>query len=155
MGWIMDEYSKFYGFSPAVVTGKPVDLFGSLGREEATGRGVMYVLEECLKESGKKLSDVTVAVQGFGNVGSNAARLIAEQGGKIVAVSDIGGAVANDDGLNIPELEAWVAQSGTVRGFGDANPIDNEAVLTSSADVLTASGRGGSAARCGRGAGCR
>ncbi len=136
MAWIMDEYSKFYGFSPAVVTGKPVELFGSLGREEATGRGVMYVLEEHLKQSGRQLSDITVAIQGFGNVGSNAARLIAEQGGKIVSIADIGGAISNDKGLDIPELIAWVEKTGTVKGFGDANPIDGEAVLTCNVDVL-------------------
>ena len=84
MAWIMDTYSKFYGFNPGVVTGKPVDLFGSLGREEATGRGVMYALEECLKREGSSLADVSVAIQGFGNVGSHAARLIAEQGGRIL-----------------------------------------------------------------------
>ena len=75
MGWIMDEYSKNYGFSPGVVTGKPIDLFGSLGREEATGRGVMYALEECLKQDGRKLPDVSVAIQGFGNVGLTVDRL--------------------------------------------------------------------------------
>ena len=117
MGWIMDEYSKYYGFSPGVVTGKPVDLFGSLGRDEATGRGVMYVLEECLQEAGRKLADVTVAIQGFGNVGSHAARLIAEQGAKIVAVSDISGGIANDQGIDMPALLDWVKQNGVVEGF--------------------------------------
>ena len=117
MSWIMDEYSKYYGFSPGVVTGKPVDLFGSLGREEATGRGVMYALEECLKESGRKLSDVTVAIQGFGNVGSHAARLIHQSGGKIVAVSDISGGIHNDTGLDIPALLDWVAEHRVVEGF--------------------------------------
>ena len=106
MGWIMDEYSRFNGFNPGVVTGKPVDLFGSLGREEATGRGVMYALEECLKRQGKALADVSVAVQGFGNVGSHASRLIAEQGGRIVAVSDISGGIANEQGLDIPAAAA-------------------------------------------------
>ena len=77
MGWIMDEYSKYNGFSPGVVTGKPLHLFGSPGREEATGRGVMLVLDEALKEAGKTFKDVTVALQGFGNVGSHSARLIA------------------------------------------------------------------------------
>lgn len=136
MGWIMDEYSKFYGFNPAVVTGKPVDLFGSLGREEATGRGVMYSLEEYLKNDGRKLRDVSVAIQGFGNVGSNAARLISEQGGRIVAVSDISGGIANDGGIDIPKLLDWVAQNKVVQGFPDADPIDGAAVLTYKADVL-------------------
>lgn len=136
MAWIMDEYSKFYGFSPGVVTGKPVDLFGSLGREEATGRGVMYVLQECLKESGRTLPDVTIAIQGFGNVGSNAARLMAEQGGRIVAISDIGGAIYNEAGLAIPELIAWTAKTGSVAGFPEADAIDAETVLTGKTDVL-------------------
>ncbi len=86
--------------------GKPVDLFGSLGRDEATGRGIMYVLEECLAPENRKLSDVTVAIQGFGNVGSHSARLISEHGGKIVAVSDISGGIANDQGIDIPALLA-------------------------------------------------
>ena len=136
MGWIMDEYTKFYGFNPAVVTGKPVDLFGSLGREEATGRGVMYSLEEYLKNDGRKLSDVSVAIQGFGNVGSNAARLIAEQGGRIVAVSDISGGIANDQGIDIPALLDWIGEHRVVEGFPGADAIDGAAVLTYKADVL-------------------
>lgn len=136
MAWIMDEYSKFYGFSPGVVTGKPVDLFGSLGREEATGRGVMYALEECLKETHRKLADVSVAIQGFGNVGSHAARLIHEQGGKIVAVSDISGGLANDSGLDVPALLAHVKEHGVVEGFPGGDKIDGADVLTYKADVL-------------------
>ena len=88
MGWIMDEYSNYEGFSPGVVTGKPVHLFGSDGREEATGRGVMLVLDEVLKDRGRSFDGLTVALQGFGNVGSFAARLMAERGAKIVAVGD-------------------------------------------------------------------
>jgi len=136
MGWIMDEYGKYYGFNPGVVTGKPVDLFGSLGREEATGRGVMYTLEECLKDEGRSLSDVTVAVQGFGNVGSHAARLIAERGGRVVAVSDISGGIANDAGLDIPSLIGWVRDKGVVEGFPDAHAIAGDEVLTYKADVV-------------------
>jgi glutamate dehydrogenase (NAD(P)+) len=136
MAWIMDEYSKFYGFSPAVVTGKPVELFGSLGRDEATGRGVLYVLEECLRDAGRALGDVTVAIQGFGNVGSHAARLIAQAGGRVVAISDISGGVRNDAGLDIPALLAWVATNGVVRGFPDADAIPGEDVLTAGVDVL-------------------
>lgn len=136
MGWIMDEYSKYYGFSPGVVTGKPVDLFGSLGREEATGRGVMYVLQECLQESKRKLSDVSIAIQGFGNVGSHAARLMAAQDGKIVAVSDISGGIANDEGIDIPALLNWVKEHTTVQGFPGATAIQGDEVLTYKADVL-------------------
>ncbi|TFH32510.1 MAG: glutamate dehydrogenase [Myxococcales bacterium] len=136
MGWIMDEYSRDYGFSPGVVTGKPVDLFGSLGRDEATGRGVMYALREALKDQGKSLADVTVALQGFGNVGSHAARLIAEQGGKIVAVADHLGAVENKEGLDIPALVAWAAQHHTVNGFPGGGAFNGQDVITWPADVL-------------------
>lgn len=136
MGWIMDEYSKYYGFSPGVVTGKPLDLYGSLGRDEATGRGIMYALEECLKSSKRSLADVTVAIQGFGNVGSHSARLIADQGGKIVAVSDISGGIANPKGIDIPALLAWVQENRVVKGFPGADEIAGDEVLTYKADVL-------------------
>ncbi|MGB5194816.1 MAG: Glu/Leu/Phe/Val dehydrogenase dimerization domain-containing protein [Polyangiales bacterium] len=136
MGWIMDEYSKYYGFSPAVVTGKPVDLFGSLGRDEATGRGVAYILREALKDQGKSISDVTVALQGFGNVGSHAARLIAEAGGKVIAVADHLGAVENREGLDVPALIAWTADKGTVNGFPGGAAFDGPDVITWPADVL-------------------
>ncbi|KAH9770434.1 glutamate dehydrogenase 2 [Citrus sinensis] len=92
MAWILDEYSKFHGHSPAVVTGKPIDLGGSLGREAATGRGVVYATEALLAEHGQAIRDLTFVIQGFGNVGSWAARLIHERGGKVIAVSDITGA---------------------------------------------------------------
>ncbi len=136
MGWIMDEYSRDYGFSPGVVTGKPVDLFGSLGREEATGRGVMYALREALRDRGKSLSDVTVAIQGFGNVGSHAASLIAERGGKIIAVADHMGAVENKGGLDVPELVAWTKEHGTVNGFSGGAHFNGPEVITWPADVL-------------------
>ncbi len=136
MGWIMDEYSKFYGFSPGVVTGKPLHLFGSEGREEATGRGVMYALEEALKERGKSLAGITVAIQGFGNVGSNAARLIVEQGGRVLAVADHMGGVSNADGLDIPALVEWVGEHRTVEGFPGGDAFDGPEVLTWDVDVL-------------------
>jgi len=136
MGWIMDEYSKYAGFSPGVVTGKPLELFGSEGRDEATGRGVMVVLEEALKERGKSWQDVRVAVQGFGNVGSHAARLIAEQGAKIVAVSDRRGGVSNDNGLDIVALKAWVGEHRTVKGFTGGEAFNSSEVITWNVDVL-------------------
>ena len=136
MGWIMDEYSRHCGFSPGVVTGKPVDLFGSLGRDEATGRGVMYALREALKDQGKSLADVTVAMQGFGNVGSHAARLIAEKGGRVVAVADHLGAVENKEGLDVPALMAWTTEHRTVNGFPGGAPFNGPDVITWPADVL-------------------
>lgn len=136
MGWIMDEYSKYYGFSPGVVTGKPLDLFGSLGRDEATGRGVMYALQECLKQQDREMSDVSVAIQGFGNVGSHSARLIAERGARIVAVSDVNGAIANSQGLDIPAVIKWYAENGELKGFPEADFISGEELLHYKADVL-------------------
>jgi glutamate dehydrogenase (NAD(P)+) len=136
MAWIMDEYSKYAGFSPGVVTGKPLQLFGSPGREEATGRGVMIVLEEALAEQKRTLSDVTVALQGFGNVGSHAARLLAQRGAKIVAVGDHAGGVANAKGLDAEALAAWTRQHRTVKGFPGGDAFDGRDVLTWKADVL-------------------
>jgi glutamate dehydrogenase (NAD(P)+) len=136
MGWIMDEYSKYYGFSPAVVTGKPLQLFGSPGREEATGRGVMYTLEEALKDQGKTLQGQLVAVQGFGNVGSNAARLIAEQGASIVAVADHISGVTNPDGLDVAALIEHVHTNHTVDGFSGGDAFEKDAIITWDADIL-------------------
>lgn len=136
MGWIMDEYSKYAGFSPGVVTGKPLELFGSEGRDEATGRGIMVVLDEALKSRGKSWQDIRVAVQGFGNVGSNAARLIAEQGAKIIAVADHLGGVSNETGLDVDALSLWAAEHHTVKGFSGGTPFDNMEIITWDADVL-------------------
>ena len=136
MGWIMDEYSKFSGFAPGVVTGKPVHLFGSEGRDEATGRGVTIALEEVLTEQNKSFSDISVAFQGFGNVGSFAAQLMADQGAKIVAVGDHLGGVSNREGLNVNELVAWTQEHRTVKGFPGGDAFDSAEVLTWDADVL-------------------
>ena len=143
MGWIMDEYSKFAGFSPGVVTGKPLHLFGSPGREEATGRGVMLVLGEVLNDAGKRFEDVTVAIQGFGNVGSNAARLVAEQGAKIVAVADHRGGVSNAEGLDVAALIEHAKEHRTVAGFSGGDAFESSEVLTWDADVLIPAALGG------------
>jgi glutamate dehydrogenase (NAD(P)+) len=136
MSWIMDEYSKYNGFSPAVVTGKPLHLFGSEGREEATGRGVMDVLAEVLKDHKKQFSDISVAIQGFGNVGSHAARLIAGQGARIVAVADHTGGVSRVDGLDIAALGEWVTANRSVTGFPGGEPFASEEIISWDADVL-------------------
>ena len=136
MGWIMDEYSKHYGFSPAVVTGKPLQLFGSPGREEATGRGVMHTLEEALEDQNKTLKGQQVAVQGFGNVGSNAARLIAEKGAKIIAVADHISGVSNADGLDILALVEYARERRTVDGFPGGDAFEKDEIITWDADVL-------------------
>jgi glutamate dehydrogenase (NAD(P)+) len=138
MAWVMNQYEKYHGFSPAVVTGKPVDLHGSLGREAATGRGVLYATQECLAAygGGKKVKDCTFAVQGFGNVGSHAARLIHEDGGKVVAVTDVKGGVQNPKGLNIPDVLAWMRRTGSVDGYPEGTSIDNAGLLATKCDVL-------------------
>ena len=136
MAWIMDEYSKYYGFSPGVVTGKPLDLFGSEGRDEATGRGVMLALEQVLEDGGRSFEGLTVAIQGFGNVGSHAARLIAERGGQIVAVGDHLGGVHARDGLDVPALLEYAREERTVDGFPGADSFESSEVITWNADVL-------------------
>ena len=136
MGWIMDEYEKYHGFFPGVVTGKPLDLFGSEGRDEATGRGVTLCLEQALADEGRAIEGVTVALQGFGNVGSHTARLIDERGGKIVAVADHLGGVERSDGLDVPALLAHADEYGTVAGFPDANAFNGPEIITWDAEVL-------------------
>jgi glutamate dehydrogenase (NAD(P)+) len=136
MAWIMDEYSRYAGFSPAVVTGKPVDLFGSAGREEATGRGVMYALEAALHSDGKTMDEVRVAVQGFGNVGQHAARLMAERGARIVAASDRMGTVANEAGLDVGALSRHKNTAGTVKGFAGGDALPPDVNVGTAADVF-------------------
>jgi glutamate dehydrogenase (NAD(P)+) len=144
MAWIMDEYSKMHGFSPAVVTGKPVDLFGSKGREEATGRGVVWALEELLGDLGAgAIEGKRFAIQGFGNVGSWAARFLHEQKGRVVAVSDVKGGIRNPEGLDIPALVAHVAKTRTVQGFPGTDDVSNEELLTLDVDVLIPAALGG------------
>lgn len=143
MAWILDEYSKFHGYSPAIVTGKPVDLGGSLGRDAATGRGVMFATEALLAEYGKSISDQRFVIQGFGNVGSWAAELIHEKGGKIVAVSDISGAIKNSNGLDIPALMKHTKTNGVVKGFEAADSVDPKTLLLEDCDVLIPAALGG------------
>jgi glutamate dehydrogenase (NAD(P)+) len=136
MGWIVDEYAKFHGHSPAVVTGKPVELGGSLGREAATGRGVLYAAECLFEEMGRKVGDFTYAVQGFGNVGSWAATLFHQAGGKVVAVADVSGGVRNKSGLDVPALVKHAAQAKGVAGFPGAEAFPADEVLYEPVDVL-------------------
>jgi glutamate dehydrogenase (NAD(P)+) len=127
MAWMLDEYSARAGYTPAVVTGKPVSLGGSLGREEATGRGVTYVMEEYSRDTGVPLRGGRVVIQGFGNVGAHAARLLHEMGAKIVAVSDVDGGLHNDDGLNVPDLFTHAYKNRhPVSEFPGGTPITNQ-----------------------------
>ncbi len=143
MAWIMDEYGKKHGYTPAIVTGKPVNLGGSRGREEATGRGVMIITHEACKAYGIDIKKARVAIQGFGNVGSWTARLIAQLGARIVAVSDVHGAIFNEKGLDIEALWTHNRACGTVMNFGGTQPIDNEALLALDVDVLIPAALGG------------
>jgi glutamate dehydrogenase (NAD(P)+) len=137
MAWVMDTYSMHVGHTTtSVVTGKPVELGGSLGRREATGRGVMIVTRESVKHVGFALKGATVAVQGFGNVGSISAELLAEEGARIVAVTDWKGGVYNPKGLDITRLLAHVEQNKTVDGFPGAEPLDSATLFTLDVDVL-------------------
>jgi glutamate dehydrogenase (NAD(P)+) len=136
MAWMADEYAKFHGWSPAVITGKPIELGGSLGRDSATGRGLLFAAECFFAELGRTIPDFTYAIQGFGNVGSWAARLFHEAGGKIVAVSDVSGAIRNVNGLDIPQLMDHVAKAKTVVGFAGSESIPGDQLLSQSVDVL-------------------
>jgi glutamate dehydrogenase (NAD(P)+) len=137
MAWFMDTYSMHVGHTAnSVVTGKPVELGGSLGRREATGRGVMIVTREAAKHLGLKLAGATIAVQGFGNVGSVSASLLAEQGAKIVGVTDWKGGVYNKAGLDIPKLLDYVKQHKTVDEFPGAEALTNEDLFGLDVDIL-------------------
>jgi len=137
MAWIFDTYSMNKGHSVlGVVTGKPLALGGSLGREEATARGALYVIADALKEDDKTLAGLRVAVQGFGNVGGSLARMLAEEGALVVAVSDSHGGLAAATGLDIPSVLAHKAEHGTLEGFTGADAITNEELLALDCDVL-------------------
>jgi glutamate dehydrogenase (NAD(P)+) len=137
MAWVMDTYSMHVGqTTTAVVTGKPIEMGGSLGRREATGRGVMICTREAAKHLGLDIKQAMVAVQGFGNVGSISAQLLAQIGARIVAVTDWKGGVANPAGLDIPKLLDFAAQHRTVDGFPGGEPIENEALFKLDVDVL-------------------
>ncbi|RZK35943.1 MAG: Glu/Leu/Phe/Val dehydrogenase [Hymenobacter sp.] len=138
MAWIMDEFSKTAGqTSAAVVTGKPLVMGGSLGRTEATGRGVMISCLAAMSKLDMKIEETSVAIQGFGNVGSWTAKLMFDKGLKIKAISDISGAYWNDNGINIDEVIAYKnANGGRIEGFAGAVSFDPDDLLTSDVDVL-------------------
>jgi glutamate dehydrogenase (NAD(P)+) len=137
MAWVMDTYSMHVGHtSTAVVTGKPLELGGSLGRREATGRGVMIVARESAKHLGFDIKGAAVAVQGFGNVGSVSAQLLAAAGARIVAVTDWKGGVYNAKGLDIAQLSTYVSTHKTVEGFPGGEPLQNAALFALEVDIL-------------------
>jgi glutamate dehydrogenase (NAD(P)+) len=137
MAWIMDTYSMHVGHTAtAVVTGKPIEMGGSLGRREATGRGVMIVTRESAKHLGLEIKGAKVAVQGFGNVGSVSADLLAKIGAKIVAVTDWKGGVYNDKGLDVTKMIEYARQHKSIEGFPGGEPLENDKLFSLEVDVL-------------------
>ncbi len=137
MAWIMDTYSMHYGHSvPAVVTGKPVEIGGSLGRLEATGRGVMFVTREALKHLGMRIEDVTVVIQGAGNVGGVSGYLMQSKGMKPIAISDSRGGIYNPKGLEIKDVLKFKRENGTVVGYPGTDTLTNEELLELECDIL-------------------
>ena len=136
MAWMMDAYGQLHGHSPAAVTGKPIEMRGSLGRESATGQGVTYIAEEAVHGSGKKLSDVRVVVQGFGNVGYWASQLMHRQGAVLVGVSDVNGAIYDPNGLDMNAVGKHHDESGTISDFAQAEHLSNAELLELDCDIL-------------------
>ncbi|MDB6066652.1 MAG: Glutamate dehydrogenase [Pedosphaera sp.] len=137
MAWMMDSYSVHMGHTvPSIVTGKPVLLGGSLGRREATGRGVAYLVNRATDTTGLDITKATAVVQGFGNVGSVAAFSLAKYGVKILAASDAFGGLFNAKGLDLWKLEQYVAEKGSVVGFPEADAISNDQLLVTPCDIL-------------------
>ena len=143
MAWLMDEYGKLHGHTPACVTGKPISLEGSYGREAATGRGVVFMFREAAPRLDLVPSETTFAVQGYGNVGSWAARLMQQLGARMVAASDASGAIQSDAGIDAEGLAAHVAEGGTLVGFPGAEPIDPDDLLAVECDVFIPAALGG------------
>lgn len=136
MAWMMDAYGAKYGYTPQIVTGKPVELGGSYGRDQATGRGVAVCMREYAALEKCNPSDIRIVIQGFGNVGSWTARLAKEAGFRIVGISDLKGGIANAAGIDIASLDRHFTVAGSVAGFVGAEPITNDALLELECDYL-------------------
>jgi glutamate dehydrogenase (NAD(P)+) len=142
MSWIRNQWEKYHGFNPACITGKPVEDYGARGREEATGRGVGILAFKLLKRLGRRPIDCRVAIQGFGNVGSHAAKYMHESEFKIVAVSDITGGYYNANGLDIPGMLQHTLRYGSLKGYSGADSISNEQLLALDVELLVPSALG-------------
>jgi glutamate dehydrogenase (NAD(P)+) len=137
MAWIMDTISMHQGYSvPGVATGKPIAIGGSEGRQDATGRGLVYCVQEAAKAIKLELRGARVAIQGFGNVGEATARLLHAEGARIVAITDVGGGVRDDAGLDIARLRRFMEETGSIAGAPGTRPIDNETMFESDVDIL-------------------
>ncbi|MHB8483109.1 MAG: Glu/Leu/Phe/Val family dehydrogenase [Nitrospiria bacterium] len=137
MAWMMDTYSQHKGYSvPGIVTGKPLSIGGSMGRNAATGQGLVYILAEALKQKGKTLSGKEIVIQGFGNVGSHTAEILYQEGCKIVGVSDAFSGLYNPKGISIPKLIEQVQKKKIISGFSEGEKITNEDLFSLKCDVL-------------------
>lgn len=143
MAWIMDQYGNRYGHTPGIVTGKPVELGGSPGREAATGRGVSVITAEAAKDVGIEMQGARVVLQGFGNVGSFTAQLLADQGASIIAVSDASGAVFDCDGLDVADLLEYTAGRNELKDYGSGEKITNDELMELECDILIPAALGG------------
>ena len=143
MAWFMDEYGKLHGHTPAIVTGKPISLEGSFGREAATGRGCVYMFREAAPQLGLSPADTTFVVQGYGNVGSWAARIMQQLGAKMVAVSDAHGAVRSDAGIDANELYRHISEGGLITEFDGVETIDPDDLVEVPCDVFIPAALGG------------
>jgi glutamate dehydrogenase (NAD(P)+) len=144
MAWIMNQYQKYHGFNPGVVTGKPVELYGIPGREEATGRGVGILAFKMLGRLGRKPQETRVSLQGFGNVGSHAAKILHESEFKVVAVSDVSGGYHRPEGLDIPKMLQYARENqGQLKGYAEAERISNEELLELDVELLIPAALGG------------
>jgi glutamate dehydrogenase (NAD(P)+) len=143
MAWFMDEYGKLHGHTPAICTGKPITLEGSYGREAATGRGCVYMFREAAPHLGLSPADTTFVVQGYGNVGSWAARIMQQLGARMVAVSDANGAIRSDAGIDANDLHEHIVSDGVITDFEGAEEIDPADLVAVPCDVFIPAALGG------------
>ncbi len=143
MAWMRNQFEKYHGFSPACITGKPVEDYGAKGREEATGRGVGILAFKLLNRLGRRPQDIRVAIQGFGNVGSHAAKFLYESEFKVVAISDISGGYYKDDGIDIPDALRYVIANGSLADYDKADLITNDELLEMDVEMLIPAALGG------------
>ncbi len=136
MAWMMDAYGQVNGYTPGIVTGKPVELGGSVGRDSATGRGVMNIVEALIEEKNWTPRNMEIVVQGFGNVGSWVARIAYDMGFKIIAVSDVTGGIYSKSGLNIPEIIEYIKKNKSIKEYSNSEYLSNQDVLELDCDLL-------------------
>ncbi len=142
MSWIRNQWEKYHGFNPACITGKPVEDYGARGREEATGRGVGILSYKLMTRLGRRPGDIRVAIQGFGNVGSHAAKMYAESDFKVVAISDLSGGYYRADGIDVPDALRHVLKNGSLKGYTEAESISNQQLLELDVEMLVPSALG-------------